>query len=85
MALQDKDRIFKNLYGFQDWKLAGAKARGAWDNTKALIDKGHDGIITEIRNSGLRGRGGAGFPTGPQMVVHAQERSEALLSRHQCR
>ena len=62
--LQDKDRIFKNLYGFQDWKLAGAKARGAWDNTKALIDKGHDWIITEIRNSGLRGRGGAGFPTG---------------------
>ena len=64
MALQDKDRIFKNLYGFQDWRLAGARARGAWDNTKALIEKGHDGIITEIRNSGLRGRGGAGFPTG---------------------
>ena len=64
MALQDKDRIFKNLYGFQDWRLAGAKARGAWDNTKALIDKGHDWIINEIKNSGLRGRGGAGFPTG---------------------
>ena len=62
--LQDKDRIFKNLYGFQDWRLAGAKARGAWDGTKGLIDKGHDWIITEIRNSGLRGRGGAGFPTG---------------------
>ena len=49
--LQDKDRIFKNLYGFQDWRLAGAKARGAWDNTKGLIDKGHDWIITEMRNS----------------------------------
>ena len=64
MALQDKDRIFKNVYGFQDWKLAGAKSRGAWDNTKALIDKGHDWIINEVKNSGLRGRGGAGFPTG---------------------
>ena len=50
MALQDKDRIFTNLYGFQDWKLAGAKSRGAWDGTKALIEKGHDGIINEIKS-----------------------------------
>src|SRR5689334_24153728 len=62
--LADKDRIFTNIYGFQDWKLAGARKRGTWDNTKALIDKGHDAIINEIKSSGLRGRGGAGFPTG---------------------
>jgi NADH-quinone oxidoreductase subunit F len=62
--LQDKDRIFRNLYGFHDWRLAGARARGAWDGTKALIDKGQDWIINEVKASGLRGRGGAGFPTG---------------------
>jgi NADH-quinone oxidoreductase subunit F len=62
--LADKDRIFKNVYGFQDWGLEGARARGAWDGTKALIEKGHDWIIDEIKASGLRGRGGAGFPTG---------------------
>ena len=62
--LQDKDRIFRNLYGFHDWRLAGARARGAWDGTKALIDKGQDWIINEMKASGLRGRGGAGFPTG---------------------
>jgi NADH-quinone oxidoreductase subunit F len=62
--LQDKDRIFRNLYGFHDWRLAGARARGAWDGTKALMDKGPDWIINEMKASGLRGRGGAGFPTG---------------------
>jgi NADH-quinone oxidoreductase subunit F len=64
VALQDKDRIFTNLYGFEDWRLAGATARGAWDNTKAILANGHDAIINEIKASGLRGRGGAGFPTG---------------------
>ena len=64
MALNDRDRVFRNLYGFKDWKLAGARQRGAWDQTKALIDKGHDWMINEVKASGLRGRGGAGFPTG---------------------
>ncbi len=58
--LADKDRIFTNLYGFEDWTLAGAKKRGDWDGTKALIAKGADAIIEEVKASGLRGRGGAG-------------------------
>ena len=62
--LQDKDRVFLNLYGLHDWGLKGARARGAWDGTKGFIDKGHDAIINEVKASGLRGRGGAGFPTG---------------------
>jgi len=62
--LQDKDRIFTNLYGIHDWKLAGAKKRGDWSNTKELMAKGQDKIIDEIKASGLRGRGGAGFSTG---------------------
>ena len=62
--LGDKDRIFTNLYGVHDWRLADARARGAWDSTKALLDKGQDWIIDEMKKSGLRGRGGAGFPTG---------------------
>ena len=64
MSLADKDRIFTNLYGFQDWGLKAAQARGDWDDTKSLIARGQDSIIDEIKASGLRGRGGAGFPTG---------------------
>jgi NADH-quinone oxidoreductase subunit F len=62
--LADRDRIFTNLYGFHDPGLKGAIQRGAWDGTKLLIDQGHDWIINEVKGSGLRGRGGAGFPTG---------------------
>jgi len=61
--LADKDRIFTNLYGLHDWRLAGARRRGAWDGTERLIHMGRDGIINELKASGLRGRGGAGFPT----------------------
>src|SRR5256885_3949242 len=62
--LKDQDRIFVNLYGQQDWRLAGARKRGVWDNTKALLARGRDAIVEEVKKSDLRGRGGAGFPTG---------------------
>ncbi|MCY0147201.1 NADH-quinone oxidoreductase subunit NuoF [Hoeflea sp. G2-23] len=62
--LADKDRIFTNLYGVYDKSLKGAMARGHWDGTKSILEKGRDWIISEMKASGLRGRGGAGFPTG---------------------
>ncbi|MBF6602341.1 MAG: NADH-quinone oxidoreductase subunit NuoF [Sphingorhabdus sp.] len=62
--LQDKDRIFTNVHGFQSWDLKAAQKRGDWDKTADLIKLGNDKIINEIKESGLRGRGGAGFPTG---------------------
>ena len=62
--LDDKDRIFTNLDGQHDWTLPGARSRGDWDGTAALIARGRDSIIDEMKASGLRGRGGAGFPSG---------------------
>ena len=62
--LADRDRIFTNLYGLQDPGLAAAIKRGAWDGTKAILERGPEAIVDEMKKSGLRGRGGAGFPTG---------------------
>jgi len=62
--LSDEDRIFRNLYGRHDWRLKGALARGDWYKTKEIVCKGAEWILNEIKVSGLRGRGGAGFPTG---------------------
>ncbi len=62
--LADKDRIFTNLYGHQSPFIDAAMKRGDWDGTKELIENGKDWIISEMKESGLRGRGGAGFPTG---------------------
>ncbi len=62
--LDDKDRIFTNLYGWESFGLKEAKKRGDWDKTKSIVKKGKDWIIDEMKASGLRGRGGAGFPTG---------------------
>ncbi|HEY3812580.1 MAG TPA: NADH-quinone oxidoreductase subunit NuoF [Caulobacteraceae bacterium] len=62
--LADKDRIFLNLYGLQDWRLEAAKQRGAWNATIDMLRQDRDWVIGQIKNSGLRGRGGAGFGTG---------------------
>src|SRR6201994_3374939 len=80
--LADKDRIFTNLYGFQDPGLEAAKKRGQWDNTKAIIDMGPEAIVDVMKKSGLRGRGGAGFPTGLKwsfMPKEVKERPHYLV------
>ena len=62
--LEDKDRIFQNLYNDAGTDINSALNRGDWKNTKNICEKGRDWIINEIKESELRGRGGAGFPTG---------------------
>lgn len=71
-GLKDQDRIFQNLYGRYPPDLKHAKKMGDWHKTKEIILKGHDWIISEVKASGLRGRGGAGFPSGLKWVCPGQ-------------
>jgi NADH-quinone oxidoreductase subunit F len=71
--LADKDRIFTNIYGFEDTSLAGVKARGLWDNTKNILSLGPEAICEVMKKSGLRGRGGAGFATGLKWTFMPKE------------
>ncbi|HUG46571.1 MAG TPA: NADH-quinone oxidoreductase subunit NuoF [Sphingomicrobium sp.] len=74
--LADKDRIFTNLYGYQSPDLKAARQRGDWDETNKLFEIGQDSIIEIIKDSGLRGRGGAGFPTGMKWGFMPKEPKE---------
>jgi NADH-quinone oxidoreductase subunit F len=78
--LQDKDRIFTNIYGWHGADLKSAQSRGIWSGTKDIIAKGHDWIIEEMKASELRGRGGAGFPTGMKWSFMPKESKDGRPS-----
>lgn len=81
-GLKDQDRIFTNIYGQQDWRIGDALKRGDWYKTKEIMWMGPDWLVDEIKASGLRGRGGAGFPSGLKwsfMPKHTDGRPSFLV------
>jgi NADH-quinone oxidoreductase subunit F len=74
--LADKDRIFTNLYGLHDWRLEGARARGVWNAIPEMLSMTPEWICEQIKASGLRGRGGAGFGTGMKWTFMPKQESE---------
>ncbi|HEY9218958.1 MAG TPA: NADH-quinone oxidoreductase subunit NuoF [Phenylobacterium sp.] len=74
--LEDKDRIFTNLYGLHDFGLEGAKKRGAYNLTREMLQQTPEWICDQIKASGLRGRGGGGFATGLKWTFMPKQESE---------
>ena len=64
IMIKTEDKIFKNLYNQYGWDIESSLKREDWKDTKVIISKGREWIINEVKKSELRGRGGAGFPTG---------------------
>ncbi len=62
--MQKENIIFSNLYGKHDESIKGALKRGDWKNINKILKLDKQEIINKIKDSGLRGRGGAGFSTG---------------------
>ena len=56
--------IFTNLYGKSSPHISAAMERGDWKSTSKFLKYNKQKIIDVIKDSGLRGRGGAGFSTG---------------------
>ncbi|HLY79223.1 MAG TPA: NADH-quinone oxidoreductase subunit F, partial [Caulobacteraceae bacterium] len=71
--LEDKDRIFTNLYGLHDFRLEAAMRRGIWNGTSDMLAQTPEWICDQIKASGLRGRGGAGFNTGLKWTFMPKE------------
>ena len=62
--LKKEDRIFTNLDGSQSSDLKNSITRGDWKDTAKFVKKDSQWLIDQVKASGLRGRGGAGFATG---------------------
>ncbi len=66
MVIQGGPVIFNTLHLPEPWKLSTYESAGGYAALKKILAEKTpaENIIAEVKTSALRGRGGAGFPTG---------------------
>ncbi|MCA3244192.1 MAG: NADH-quinone oxidoreductase subunit NuoF [Alphaproteobacteria bacterium] len=79
--LTAQDLCFPNLHGQGDWGIKGYRARGGYEGLKELLTTPPAAHIQKLKDSALRGRGGAGFPTGMKWSFMPQPTPEKPLSK----
>lgn len=69
-------RILSKYFGEPEARtVEGWKARGGYQTLQKAFAMGREAIIDEVKASGLRGRGGAGFPAGVKWSFMPKEKS----------
>lgn len=58
--------IFNTLHLTEPWRISTYRGAGGYEALQKILNEkiAPDAIINELKKSALRGRGGAGFPTG---------------------
>jgi NADH-quinone oxidoreductase subunit F len=74
--LKPEDKCFPNLDGAGDWGIKGYQQRGGYKGLKGLLTTPPLEHIEKLKASSLRGRGGAGFPTGMKWSFMPQPKAD---------
>lgn len=64
MTKRKVDILLKNIHEADQDKMSGYESRGGYSTIRKVLEMQPTDVIEEVKKSGLRGRGGAGFPTG---------------------
>lgn len=77
--IKETGKIFPNISDISKrgkTDLTSAKENGDWQTAKNFLAKTPGEIIDEVKKSGLKGRGGAGFPTGLKWSFMPKQKKE---------